>query len=243
MAEQGGFRQWLANQGGTLREQFAIPRDSDGSISWGRFLGQTAAGAAFGPFGSIASRALFNPQTMQSFASGARGVGTSFGRMFDGDPRTGFGNNPTAPWNWGSGPRNVAEGHPDFMGPSQGTPQGGSSDPYGDPRNMGPPAPGSQPDRIFNAGSDQRPSGYTGNQAADRATWGDYMSRMTQNMSPSARLAFISQGGMPSSGLRGAERVMAGGSSTTAGMGSMARVWGYSPDGTGVLFNDQRQVV
>lgn len=105
----GGFRQWLANQGGTLREQFTIPRDSGGSISWGRFLGQTAAGAALGPFGGIASRALFNPQFQQY----GRIAGDSFGRMFDGDNTTGFFNNPS----WGGGPRNVAEGHRDFVGP------------------------------------------------------------------------------------------------------------------------------
>jgi hypothetical protein len=56
--QQGGFRQWLASQGGNLRQQFALPRDPDGSVSYaqlfGRGIGSALGGSAFGPFGGAA---------------------------------------------------------------------------------------------------------------------------------------------------------------------------------------------
>lgn len=233
MAEQGGFRQWLANQGGNLRQQFALPRDPDGSVSYaqlfGRGIGSALGGSAFGPLGGAALGRF------------GQNIGQRVSYMFDNDDTTGF-------WR-GANRGQSSGGFLDFL-------RGDGGEQYAGPPSLQEPGnrwespsqtnPFTAEDyaRATSQGNwSPQASGYSGNVAQDRATWGDYMGRMTQNMSPSARLAFISQGGMPSSGLRGAERVMAGGSSTTAGMGSMARVWGYSPDGTGVLFNDQRQVV
>jgi len=79
---------------------------------------------------------------LSNAGTGARGIGTSFGRLNDGNSSTGFFNNPTAPWNWGNGPSNVPEGHPDFVGPTR--PGGSSSQSEGqtyspgDPRQWGP---------------------------------------------------------------------------------------------------------
>lgn len=113
MTEQRGF--W-ARQGQNLRQQFAIPRTPDGRIDFGRLALGVGAGLAGGPIGGMAARGLMD-MDMSQISGGMRGIGTSIGRMFDGDPRTGFGNNPTAPWNTGRGPSNVPQGHPDFMGP------------------------------------------------------------------------------------------------------------------------------
>lgn len=62
-------------------------------------------GNPFDPFRN--SGGGFNPLTPGGLLhptgdlfSGIRGVGQSFGRMFDGNRETGFWNNPNAPWNW-----------------------------------------------------------------------------------------------------------------------------------------------
>lgn len=114
MAEQQarqGFTNWM-------REQFRLPQSA---ADWARLGGQVGAGVMLGPAGSLAFGQLFQNGGFQNPLNGlvaaGRGVGSSLGRLFDGDPSTGFGNNPTAPWNWGQGPRNVPAGHPDFVGP------------------------------------------------------------------------------------------------------------------------------
>jgi hypothetical protein len=167
MAEQNRFLQWIRNQ---------IP---DSAQDWQR-VGVGALGSMFGgpALGFALSRGFdgfggFNP--FQNLGTGARGIGTSFGRMFDGNAQTGFFNNPTAPWNWGNGPANVSQGHPDFMGPVQyGPPQSQTYTPGnpsqwgppnpnqeylpGDPREWGPPAP-SKPRTGGSAGNRGNSSG------------------------------------------------------------------------------------
>lgn len=169
------FRQWLSDQ---------VPRTAR---DWGEFGARIGAGMLGGPMASIALGRYFNNgDGWNNIQAGIRGTGTSVGRMFDGNPQTGFFNNPTAPWNWQNGPSNVPQGHPDFVGPIQGspntspTPTGteGPPSPYthspGDPRQWGPPAPSTAqrgPSNPFagmggrgaiNAGSGWRSYGGTG---------------------------------------------------------------------------------
>lgn len=132
-----------------LREQF-IPRNQDGSIDRSRIIGRAIGSALGGPIGGLVGGRIGGmdfSNFMSQLQGGARGVGTSFGRMFDNDPRTGFFNNPIAPWNTGRttfGPDNPGVGHPDFVGPP--APSGGEPPPPpsensnypGDPRQWGP---------------------------------------------------------------------------------------------------------
>jgi hypothetical protein len=103
-----------------------IPGMNDqGRFSWGelgRDAFRTAGNMVFPGLGSLFGRGFGNGNGGgmrfnfdQRVASPVRGVGTSIGRMFDGNPSTGFFNNPTAPWN--NTPANVPEGSWDFMGP------------------------------------------------------------------------------------------------------------------------------
>lgn len=147
------FRQWLSDQ---------VPRTAR---DWGEFGARIGAGMLGGPMASIALGRYFNNgDGWNNIQAGIRGTGTSVGRMFDGNPQTGFFNNPTAPWNWQNGPSNVSQGHPDFVGPIQGspntspTPTGteGPPSPYthspGDPGQWGPPAPPTPTDSISSNG-------------------------------------------------------------------------------------------
>lgn len=131
MSQSNGFLQFL-------REQF-VPRNQDGSIDRSRIIGRAIGSALGGPIGGLVGGRIGGmdfSNFMSQLQGGARGVGTSFGRMFDNDPRTGFFNNPTAPWNTGRttfGPDNPGVGHPDFVGPP--APSGGSQ--YSGPPSRG----------------------------------------------------------------------------------------------------------
>jgi len=121
-----------------------------------------AGGIAGGPLVGMGLSAMFRGGGMnfggmgQNLSGGMRGIGTSFNRMFDGNNQTGFFNNPTAPWNWGRGPMNVSESHPDFMGPPRPTP--GQQQPP-------PPSPQGE-DSLFSGNFGSAVQGGGGNQMA-----------------------------------------------------------------------------
>lgn len=151
MSQSNGFGQFLI-------DRLGVPRNPDGSVDRGRLFGRIIGSAVAGPIGGFLGGRIgggdFN-DFMGQLAGGARGVSTSFGRMFDNDPRTGFFNNPTAPWNTGRttyGPDNPGVGHPDFVGP-----------PAPDAGFVGPPVPGTQQsqrgDGMFSSGFGNGPSG------------------------------------------------------------------------------------
>jgi hypothetical protein len=128
-----------------------IPGMNDqGRFSWGelgRDTFRTAGNMVFPGLGSLFGRGFGNGNGGgmrfnfdQRVSSPVRGVGSSIRRMFDNNPDTGFWNNPTAPWN--NRPREVPEGHPDFVGPPApgggfGGGGGGGSSGFG-PSSSGP---------------------------------------------------------------------------------------------------------
>lgn len=153
------WQQWLRDK---------IP---SGRNEWLRFGGQVGAGVLGGPAASLAFGQMFrdgnfnNPLTQ--LATAGRGLGTSVNRLFDNNSNTGFFNNPTAPWNWGNGPSNVPEGHPDFVGPTQGNrgvgPQGEQIYSPGDPRQWGPFQNPIGQQGMNNWYSDRTGNSFTGN--------------------------------------------------------------------------------
>lgn len=155
---QGGIRGFLANNGNRTGNGFTrtvdrfnvLPgMDERGNFSWGEFrsdLGRTAANMAFPGLGFLIGNGFGSGGGLrfnfdQRVAAPVRGVGSSIRRMFDKNPDTGFFNNPTAPWN--NRPREVPEGHQDFVGPlapgggSGGGGGGGGSSGFG-PSSYGP---------------------------------------------------------------------------------------------------------
>lgn len=122
--ENSGFLNWLMNQFSNRMNPFGQGGLNRGiGMGIGAITGNPLLGMALGNinFGNLGS----------TLGNAGRGIGTSIGRMFDNDPRTGFGNNPTAPWNWRSGPSNVPAGHPDFVGPMQGGINASANNTYG----------------------------------------------------------------------------------------------------------------
>lgn len=131
--ESNRFFEWIRSQLPTTRDDWQrIGMGVAGSMLGGPMMG-FAMSRGLGGLGNLGMGNMMNNLIM-----GGRGVGTSFGRMFDNNPQTGFFNNPTAPWNWGRGPANVSQGHPDFVGPPTSSPTGS---PYGGPPSFPQPSP------------------------------------------------------------------------------------------------------
>lgn len=129
---RGGIRGFLANNGNRTGNGFTrtvdrfnvLPgMDERGNFSWEEFrsdLGRTAANMMFPGLGSLIGMGRNNGWNLRNIGGAISGTAGAVGRLFDGNPNTGF-------WNYGAAPWNMSpDGSPNFMGPPSNLAPGGS---------------------------------------------------------------------------------------------------------------------
>lgn len=134
---QGGIRGFFANNGNRTGNGFTrtvdranvLPgMDGRGNFSWEEFrsdLGRTAANMMFPGLGSLIGMGRNNGWNLGNVGGAISGTAGAVGRLFDGNPNTGF-------WNYGAAPWNMSpDGSPNFMGPPSNLAPGPQNTPTG----------------------------------------------------------------------------------------------------------------
>jgi hypothetical protein len=160
---QGGIRGFLANNGnrtgnritsGLDRANVIPGMDERGNFSWEEFrsdIGRTAANMVFPGLGSLIGLGRNNGWGLGSIGGAIGGTAGAVGRLFDGNPNTGF-------WNYGAAPWNMSpDGSPNFMGPPSNLAGSGNSPsphtgPLGPVTDQGPQQQGPSLDPNFGLG-------------------------------------------------------------------------------------------